>query len=195
MTLINIWPTGKIGVNAIEQWGEIMNNWIEIRQMTESDVELVYRVFTEHGIGKPRDYILSCWEQNEVGERITLLAFYQGQFAGSLHLLATSHYPYFVENGIPEINDFNVIPPVRKLGIGNALMGAVEKIAFEKYCIVGIGVGLYQSYGNAQRLYAKRGYIPDGRGVMYQAQSVNPGTIVCVDDDLNLYFTKSRPLN
>ncbi|MDQ8734448.1 GNAT family N-acetyltransferase [Paenibacillus sp. LHD-38] len=170
-----------------------MNNWIEIRQMTGSDVELVYRVFTEHGIGKPRDYILRCWEQNEEGERITLLAFYQGQFAGSLHLLATSHYPYFVENGIPEINDFNVIPPVRKLGIGNALMGAVEKIAFEKYCRVGIGVGLYQSYGNAQRLYAKRGYIPDGRGVMYQAQPVNPGTIVCVDDDLNLYFTKSRP--
>jgi hypothetical protein len=116
-----------------------MNNSIEVRQMTGSDVELVYRVFTEHDIGKPRDYILKCWEQNVAGERITLLAFYQGQFAGSLHLLATSHYPYFVENGIPEINDFNVIPPLLKLGIGNALMEVIEKIAFEKYGIVGIG--------------------------------------------------------
>ncbi|MDF2649771.1 MAG: acetyltransferase [Paenibacillus sp.] len=170
-----------------------MNYSIEVRQMTGLDVDLVYRVFTEHDIGKPKDYILRCWEQNEAGERITLLAFYKGQFAGSLHLLARSHYPYFVENGIPEINDFNVIPPFRKLGIGNALMEAIEKNAFEKYGIVGIGVGLYQSYGSAQRLYAKRGYIPDGRGSMYQQQPVTPGAMVRVDDDLNLYFTKVKP--
>ncbi|MEV5027947.1 GNAT family N-acetyltransferase [Paenibacillus sp. LPE1-1-1.1] len=170
-----------------------MNNSIEVRQMTGSDVDLVYQIFTEHDIKKPKDYILKCWEQNVAGERISLLAFYQGQFAGSLHLLAISYYPYFVENGIPEINDFNVIPPSRKLGIGNELMEAIEKIAFEKYGIVGIGVGLYQSYGSAQRLYAKRGYIPDGRGLMYQQQPVTPGAMVCVDDDLNLYFTKVKP--
>ncbi len=170
-----------------------MNNSIEIRRMTESDVDLVYKIFTEHTINKPRDYILRCWEQNVAGERITLLAFYQSQFAGSLHLLAASYYPYFMENGIPEINDFNVIPPFRKRGIGNQLMESVEKIALEKYGIVGIGVGLYQSYASAQRLYAKRGYIPDGRGLIYKEQPVNPGSMVCVDDDLNLYFTKVKP--
>jgi len=170
-----------------------MSNSIKIRQMTEADVELVYQVFTEHHIGKPRDYILRCWEQNETGERITLLGFYQRQFVGSLHLLTTSHYPHFVENGIPEINDFNVIPPFRKLGIGNALMEAVEAVAFEKHSVVGIGVGLYQSYGSAQRLYSKRGYLPDGRGLMYQQQPVIPGSMVCADDDLNLYFTKVKP--
>ncbi|NHN34656.1 GNAT family N-acetyltransferase [Paenibacillus agricola] len=170
-----------------------MNNSIKVRQMTDSDVELVYQVFTEHDIKKPRDYILRCWEQNVAGERITLLAFYQGQFAGSLHLLATSHYPYFVGNGIPEVNDFNVIPPLRNHGIGHTLIEAIENIAFEKFEIVGIGVGLYKSYGSAQRLYAKRGYIPDGRGVMYKEQPVDPGAMVCVDDDLNLYFTKVKP--
>jgi GNAT superfamily N-acetyltransferase len=170
-----------------------MTNSIEVRQMTNSDVELVYRVFTEHDIGKSMDYILKCWEENITTERITLLAFYNGQFAGSLHLLVTSHYPYFVENRIPEINDFNVVPPLRKLGIGNSLMEAIEKIALEKYGIVGIGVGLYQSYGSAQRLYAKRGYIPDGRGVMYKQQPVTPGLDTRVDDDLNLYFTKVKP--
>lgn len=169
-----------------------MDNSIEIRQMTGSDVELVYQIFTQYDIKKPRDYILNCWKQNVAGERITLLAFYEGQFAGSLHLLAASYYPYFAENNIPEINDFNVIPPFRKLGIGNELMDAIEKIAFEQYGIVGIGVGLYQSYGSAQRLYAKRGYIPDGRGLLYQQQPVTPGAMVCADDDLNLYFTKSK---
>jgi GNAT superfamily N-acetyltransferase len=183
-------PHGRIRLSAIEHWGEIMNNSIEVRQMTGSDLELVYRVFTEHNIGKSMDYILKCWEENLTAERITLLAFYNGRFAGSLHLLVTSHYPYFAESGIPEINDFNVIPPLRKLGIGNSLMEYVEKIALQNYGIVGIGVGLYQSYGSAQRLYAKRGYIPDGRGVMYKQQPVNPGFDACVDDDLNLYFTK-----
>lgn len=169
-----------------------MINSIEVRRMTGKDVDLVFRVFTEHNIGKPRDYILRCWEQNVSGERITLLAFYQGEFAGNLHLLTQSYYPYFAENGIPEINDFNVIPPLRKLGIGNELMEAIETIALENYGKVGIGVGLYQSYGSAQRLYAKRGYIPDGRGVMYQQQPVTPGAMIYLNDDLNLYFTKFK---
>ncbi|TNJ67401.1 GNAT family N-acetyltransferase [Paenibacillus hemerocallicola] len=164
---------------------------IEIRQMTAKDVEVVFRVFTENRIRKPKDYVKRCWDENKYGERVTLLAFHDGQFAGSLHLLALSKYPYFAENGIPEINDFNVIPARRKMGIGNALMEAAEKLALEQHGIVGIGVGLYQSYGSAQRMYAKRGYIPDGRGVMYNGQPVLPGAQVCVDDDLNLYFTKS----
>jgi hypothetical protein len=33
--------------------------------------------------------------------------------------------------------------------------------------VVGIGVGLHPSYNAAQRLYVKRGYIPDARGITY----------------------------
>ncbi|UVI30459.1 GNAT family N-acetyltransferase [Paenibacillus spongiae] len=169
-----------------------MTSPIVIRPMTGEDVEHIYRVFTEHHIGKPMEYIARCWDENVTGQRVTLLAFYEGQFAGSLHLLDVSGYPYFAENGIPEINDFNVIPPLRNRGIGHALMEAVETLALERCGIVGIGVGLYRDYGNAQRIYAKRGYVPDGRGVMYKQQPVIPGTQVCVDDDLNLYFTKVK---
>lgn len=165
---------------------------VDICRMTASDIETVHRVFAEHGIRKPLDYVTTCWEQNVTGERITLLAFVGDQFAGSLHLIHTSYYPYFAEHGIPEINDFNVIPPLRKHGIGNALMEALEREAFEQYEVVGIGVGLYASYGPAQRLYAKRGYVPDGRGVMYNQEPAAPGDTVRVDDELNLYFTKVR---
>ncbi|MBS4199132.1 GNAT family N-acetyltransferase [Bacillus sp. FJAT-49732] len=168
-----------------------MNTQIEVRQMTSEDIDIIYRVFTEHNIGKSLDYISKCWEENKTGKRITLLAFYKGNFAGSLHLLTKSFYPHFAENNIPEVNDFNVIPPLRRYGIGNELMDAIEKIALEKYGVVGIGVGLYKSYGSAQRLYAKRGYIPDGKGLMYNQQPVEPGSQVCADDDLNLYFTKN----
>lgn len=155
----------------MKHWGEMMDNAIEIRPMTGVDVELVYRVFNAHGIERSMDYLLKCWEQHGAGDRISLLAFYQGQFAGSMHLLAESQYPYFAEKGIPEINDFNVIPPYRKRH-WNCTDGRCRKYCFEKYGIVGIGVGLYPSYGSAQRLYAKRGYIPDGRGVMYLQQPV-----------------------
>lgn len=161
-----------------------------IRRMTEEDIDTVFRTFDEYDIRKPREYVERCWEENNNGRRITLLAFRDGQFAGSLHLLACSGYPYFAENGIPEINDFNVIPPLRRQGVGNALMDAIERIALEKYGIVGIGVGLYASYGSAQRMYARRGYIPDGRGVMYDHRPVQPGSQTCVDDDLALYMTK-----
>ncbi|MCL6444001.1 MAG: GNAT family N-acetyltransferase [Alicyclobacillus sp.] len=159
--------------------------------MMHSDIGEVYRVFTLHKIGKSMEYVSKCREENESGERITLLAFYDGEFAGSLHLLSKSHYPYFVEQGIPKINDFNVIPPLRRKGIGNALMDAIEEIALKKYGIVGIGVGLYDSYGSAQRLYAKRGFVPDGRGIMYNQQPVMPGHQVCVDDNLALYLIKT----
>jgi len=163
---------------------------LEIRRMQESDIQQVVDGFLAHDIPKSIGYVTLCHVENQSGERVTLLAFYQGEFAGSLHLLDRSKYPYFVENNIPEINDFNVIPPLRKLGIGTALMDAIEIIALEKYGLVGIGVGLYASYGSAQRMYAQRRYIPDGRGVMYNGLPVTPGTQVCLDDDLNLYFVK-----
>ncbi len=160
--------------------------------MTGKDIDTVYRVFAENNINKSLEYILECWKQNEKGERITLLAFYEEQFAGSLHLLFKSYYPYFLENGIPEVNDFNVNPKLREKGIGSALMDSIEEIALKDFGIVGIGVGLYDSYGSAQRIYAKRGYIPDGRGVIYKAHPVSPGSQVLVDDDLNLYYTKQK---
>lgn len=166
-----------------------MNPSIEIRHMTSSDIGTINQVFTEHGIHKPEHYIESCWKENEAGDRMTLLAFYEGRFAGSLHLLARSYYSYFREQGIPEINDFNVIEPLKRRGIGSALMGAAEAIAFEKFGKVGIGVGMHIYYGPAQRLYAKRGYVPDGRGVIYHNETVMPGSKVYADDDLVLYMT------
>lgn len=167
-----------------------MNTFLQIRPMENNDITVIFQTLKQHGISKPEDYIARCWEENKSGGRITLVAFYDGKFAGWLHLLSKSYYPYFSRNGIPEINNFDVVPTLRRLGIGNALMEAIEQIAFEKYGIVGIGVGLYASYGSAQRIYAKRGFIPDGRGITYANEPVEPGSSVRVDDDLVLYLIK-----
>ncbi|WP_028775987.1 GNAT family N-acetyltransferase [Shimazuella kribbensis] len=168
-----------------------MDHSIQIRKMKQEDISNVYKVFREHDIRKPFEYIEQCWKENQTGNRITLLAFHNEDFAGSLHLLARAKYPCFVENGIPEINDFNVIKPFRRLGIGNQLMEYIEQIAFEKYGVVGVGVGMHIHYGQAQRLYAKRGYIPDGRGLTYHNNQLNPGVKIYADDDLILYMIKN----
>ena len=40
------------------------------------------------------------------------------------------------------------------------------------------------------RVYAKRGYIPDGRGITYRNRFVEEGASVVLDDDLVIHLTK-----
>lgn len=71
-------------------------------------------------------------------------------------------------------------------------MDEAEKRIFEKSRFAGLGVGLYTDYGPAQQMYVRRGYVPDGRGLMYHNCPVTPGRDVFVDDELTLFFTKER---
>ena len=54
-----------------------------------------------------------------------------------------------------------------------------------------IGVGLHSGYGSAQRMYVKRGYVPDGSGVWYRDKVCEPYEKCCNDDDLVLYLSKN----
>ena len=64
------------------------------------------------------------------------------------------------------------------------------KIAATYADIVYLGVGLHSGYGSAQRMYVKRGYVPDGSGVWYQDKICKPYEECKNDDDLVLYFSK-----
>jgi len=165
---------------------------VKIRTMTSNDSDTINKGLAGHDVSKPLDYIERCWEENVNGDRVTFIAFWDGQFAGWGHLIHRSPYAYFAESGIPEIQNFDVIPPFRKRGIGQLLLEAIEEHAFATCTTIGIGFGLYANYGAAQRLYVKRGFIPDGRGVMYHNVPVEPGRQVQVDDDLVLYLTKTK---
>lgn len=116
------------GLLCSQYKGVIFLEQLEIRQMEERDLETINQVFSEHKINKSVQYLARCWKENLTGERITLVALHEGKFIGSLHLLDKPDYPYFRENGIPEVNDFNVIPPYQKKGIGTLLMDAIEKM-------------------------------------------------------------------
>lgn len=124
-----------------------------------------------------------------------LTAFGDAAFAGYVTIVWEPTYAPFRANGIPEVQDFNVLPDFRRRKIGTALMDRAEARISERSSIVGIGVGMYADYGNAQRLYVKRGYVPDGRGLTYAGEVVPPMESVVNDDDLVLYFTKSLARN
>lgn len=117
-------------------------------------------------------------------------AFVDSELAGYVTLKWQSDYKNFATDNIPEISDLNVLPVFRNKGIGSALIAKCEKYAAERSNIVGIGVGLYPDYGSAQRLYIKRGYLPDGHGATYNYEYVTPGKKYPLDDDLVLWFTK-----
>lgn len=55
---------------------------------------------------------------------------------------------------------------------------------------ISLGVGLHYGYGSAQRLYVKRGYIPDESGVWYNDKILEQYFDCKNDDDLNLYLSK-----
>ena len=55
---------------------------------------------------------------------------------------------------------------------------------------VTLGIGLHLGYGPAQRLYIRRGYIPDGTGVWYRNQPLKMNATSQNNDDLVLYLVK-----
>lgn len=126
------------------------------------------------------------------GQRLVLLAEVTTRLVGYGSLLLLSQHPPFRDAGVPEIQDLVVAEEQRHQGIGTQIIHGLEELAKSRgYPHVGIGVGLYRDYGSAQRLYVQRGYIPDGRGISYRNNSVEPGSTVRVDDDLLLWLVKS----
>ena len=71
---------------------------------------------------------------------------------------------------------------------------AAERIAAGHADTVCLAVGLHNGYGAAQRMYVKRGYIPDGSGAWYRGKNCTPyDTVYTNDDDLVLYLSKKLP--
>jgi ribosomal protein S18 acetylase RimI-like enzyme len=164
---------------------------LTIRPLEPTDITPIAAAFAELGWDKPVSQYEKYLLEQETGQRVVLVAFLNGEFAGYVTVVWRSQYPAFAIQNIPEIVDFNVLPKFRRQGIGAALMDEAESRIAARSAVVGLGVGMTSDYGAAQRMYAKRGYIPDGHGLHSRGQPVQYGQSVPVDDDLVLYFTKS----
>ncbi|KTD37318.1 GNAT family N-acetyltransferase [Legionella oakridgensis] len=163
---------------------------IKIRLFSQKDIAQLVDEFARHHWPKPKSTFELYWHEQTLHERTMWVAFYKDQLAGYATLKWDSCYQLFREKKIPEIMDLNVLPPYRNKGIGSQLLEMAEQLAATRSDVVGLGVGLYRDYGNAQKLYIKKGYSPDGYGLTYQYQEIKPGSSVPVDDDLVLWFTK-----
>ena len=158
--------------------------------MTTSDPEIITKAFAAQNWSKPSEQYQRYLSEQTQGERDVLIAETGGEFAGYLTIIWESDFAPFREKEIPEIVDFNVLIKFRTRGIGTKLMDAAENLIGEKYKTVGIRVGLTQDYGAAQKLYVRRGYLPDGSGISQTGNFLSYGDKITVDDGLNLSFTK-----
>lgn len=161
-----------------------------IRRLYDNDAETIAAAFTTQGWDKLADQYRRYAAEQADGLRVTLVAEIDGAFAGYLNVVWRSTYPGFRDADIPEITDFNVLIRYQRRGVGTLLMDAAEALIADRSPIAGIGVGLTANYGAAQVLYARRGYVPDGRGIFRGEQPVAPGESVIVGDDLALYLMR-----
>ena len=161
-----------------------------IRDMVPEDAEIITKEEIAQGWNQSVDKYLRRLEHRNVGRCISLVAEYPGNVAGYINVYPIAPGGPFRDSRIPEIIDFGVLEKFRRRGIGSALMDEAEKIAGRYADTVCLGVGLHAGYGSAQRMYVKRGYIPDGSGVWYQDRPCGPYAECLNDDDLVLYFSK-----
>lgn len=169
------------------------NEHIVVRSMKESDAQTMLNSFTAQGWEKPIEVLDGYYASQQNGSAHVFVAEWDGQVAGYVVLYPEAEHGPYARKAIPYISDFNVFMPYQRRGIGGKIMDAAESKAFETCNTVCLGVGLHYGYGSAQRMYAKRGYIPDGSGVWYQDQRHEQYAPCANDDDLVLYMDKTRP--
>ena len=167
-----------------------MKRTCSIRKMQESDIKELSRGFISQGWPSREEILTRYFKEQESGEREVLVAEVEGALAGYITILPCAKQGPFAEI-YPELSDFNVFEPFQNQGIGNLLLEEAEKRVKLFSDKVTLGVGLHSGYGPAQRLYIKRGYIPDGTGVWYQ--NYQPAmNAVCEDiGELVLYLSKN----
>ena len=161
-----------------------------IRPMNASDPEYFAVEECRQGWHSSPEKLQMRLRDEQEGRCITFVAEYKGEGAGYVSLYFLPPAGPFAGQRIPEIVDFAVLEKYRCKGIGTALMNAAEREAAKRSSRVCLGVGLHSGYGSAQRMYVKRGYIPDGTGVWYANQICTPYAPCANDDDLVLYMSK-----
>ena len=165
-----------------------------IRNMEEDDAQIFFDEYTAQGWHPEISTYHARLKDQSEGRCVALTAVYRRHPAGAVYVYLTVKEGPFKGTGWPMIVDFSVLEKYQKKGIGSRLMDAAEQVAGQYADTVCLGVGLHDGYGSAQRMYVKRGYIPDGSGVWYQDKPcIQYETVCTVDDDLILFMSKKLP--
>ena len=164
---------------------------LKIRSMIESDAQAIIEVFQSYGWNNKIETYSGYFKDQEVGTRSVYVAEYDSKIAGYGTLLFSAESGPWKEKGKPEISDLRVFDAYQQKGIGSAILNVIEKDVARFSDEITLAVGLHYGYGNAQRLYVKRGYVPDGSGVWYNSEILEQYADCCNDDSLLLYMSKA----
>ncbi len=161
-----------------------------IRSIRKEDAEIIYKKHLSYGWYSRVETYLNYYEDQENKARLVFVAESEGTVVGYCTLILHPTEGPFGNKGIPEISDLGVFVEKRNNGIGSKLLDIAEieskKISSKVY----LGVGVHSGYGAAQRLYVRRGFIPDGSGVWYKGKQLEQYANCCNDDDLLLFMSK-----
>jgi GNAT superfamily N-acetyltransferase len=161
-----------------------------IERIAPADLARVIQLFSEQVYPAQPEEARLHFAGHAEGQADTFLAYVADHLAGYLTIRWQSNNPLFRQHNIPLIHHLAVFPQFQRQGIATQLMDAAEQLIATRARKVGITVGLFDAYGPAQRLYARRGYIPDGRGACQGQRALKQGETVIIDHDLMLWLTK-----
>ncbi|MAS87418.1 MAG: GNAT family N-acetyltransferase [Micavibrio sp.] len=153
-----------------------------IRQILIEEIDLLDVFECEDG------YFAECFKRQDRD----IFVVYEGDaLAGYCLLNYQPRYSLYKRLDIPEIQDVYVLDKYRQKGLATKLITHCEdlsKKAGKQH--IAVSVALHKEAGAAQRLYFKLGYQPDGYGVTYDRQPVDPIKVYQIDDDLCLMMIK-----
>ena len=163
---------------------------IAVQPVDEGNSESAVRFLAEwvsDGEAEARRYLADHVEPDGA----SLIATDGSDVIGYVAIVWESNYAGFRNRGIPLVHQVAVAGPFRRRGVATLLMDTAEQLARDRgIATLGITVGLSGKYGPAQRLYGRRGYIPDGRGACQGQRPLSQGMQVTIDDDLIIWLTK-----
>lgn len=162
---------------------------IIVRDMEETDCSAICKAEEDESEGSMRYYEKQF---GHIREKMCagLTAVCQGEIAGYVYLYYQCKWGGLGNRGIPGVVDLSVMEKFRRRGIGNLLMDTAERIASEYSSLIYLDVGLNSEFGSAQRLYVKRGYIPDGKGCYYEDKICDIDAPCRNSDELSLCLVK-----
>ena len=163
---------------------------VRIRSMIPGDARIIYDTYASYGWHPSLKTYEDYFRDQENGQRLIFIAEYENSVAGLCTLVLEPKEGPWAGNGWPEIVDLCVFFHIHNKGIGSRLLDVAEQEAAGIADHVFLAVGVHSGYGPAQRIYVKRGYIPDGSGVWYQGKQLDQYAPCCNDDDLLLFLSK-----
>ena len=166
-----------------------MNN-IEVRPVRDDEIVALCEAEgdkSEENIKYYERYL--NWQRE--GECTFLIALLNGEIAGYVFVLYQDRWGSMADARQPGLADLNVFPWNRRCGVGKALLEKAEEIAALYGDSLHLDVHVTATAGQAHRLYFRRGYLPDGRGIYHKYKQYDNAMGEVNPEDLTLLLIKS----